>query len=115
MSTSTVNKKELVIAGQTNVYYKFLNLKQNQRNKNETIRVHTIEKGSTNSFMNNFNSDENIIEEKEIKNTDYEQVPIEKCGMAVLHGMGYKDDASRGISNKNQVDGFVPKIRPHGL
>ncbi|CAF1319943.1 unnamed protein product [Rotaria magnacalcarata] len=87
----------------------------NQRNENGTIRVHTIEQDSTNTFMSNFIIDENIPEEKDIENADYEQVPIEEFGMAVLRGMGYKEDAGLGISNKKQVDVFVPSSRPRGL
>ncbi|CAF1171065.1 unnamed protein product [Rotaria sordida] len=86
-----------------------------QRNENGTIHVHTIEQDSVNTFMNNITSNENIIEEKEIENADYEQVPIEEFGMAVLRGMGYKEDTGLGISNKKQIDVFVPETRPRGL
>ena len=91
----------------------------NERNENGTIHVHTIEQDSVNTFTNNLGSDENAIDKvdegKEIENADYEQVPIEEFGMAVLRGMGYKEDAGLGISNKKQVDVFVPESRPRGL
>lgn len=86
-----------------------------ERNENGTTRVHTIEQDSVNTFMMNPESDENIIEEKNIDNADYDQVPIEEFGMAVLRGMGYKEDAGLGISNKKQVNVFVPESRPRGL
>ena len=90
----------------------------NERNENGTIRVHTIEQDSVNTFMSHMETDENTTENKEVKeveNADYDQVPIEEFGMAVLRGMGYKEDAGLGISNKKQVDVFVPESRPRGL
>jgi G patch domain/KOW motif-containing protein len=87
----------------------------NERNENGPTCVHTIEQDSVNTFMNNFESDENLTEEKDIENADYEKVPIEEFGMAVLRGMGYKEDAGLGISNKKQVNVFVPESRPRGL
>ncbi|CAF5156255.1 unnamed protein product, partial [Rotaria sp. Silwood1] len=45
----------------------------NQRNENGTIRVHSIEQDSVNTFMNTITNDENVVEEKEIENADYEQ------------------------------------------
>jgi len=86
-----------------------------ERNENGPTRVHTIEQDSVNTFMMNPESVENIIEEKNIDNADYDQVPIEEFGMAVLRGMGYKEDAGLGISNKKQVNVFVPESRPRGL
>jgi G patch domain/KOW motif-containing protein len=87
----------------------------NERNENGTIRIHTIEQDSTNTFMNNLETEENITEEKDIENADYDQVPIEEFGMAVLRGMGYKEDVGLGISNKKKIDVFVPETRPRGL
>jgi len=86
-----------------------------ERNENGTTRVHTIEQDSVNTFMHNLETDENITEEKEIENADYEQVPIEEFGMAVLRGMGFKEDDGLGISNKKKIDVFVPETRPRGL
>ncbi|CAF4419703.1 unnamed protein product, partial [Adineta steineri] len=65
----------------------------NERNENGTIRVHTIEQDSTNTFMTDLGNDTTEIEqkkeeEKEVENADYDQVPIEEFGMAVLRGMG---------------------------
>jgi len=87
----------------------------NERNENGTIHIHTIEQDSTNTFMNNLETEENITEEKDIENADYDQVPIEEFGMAVLRGMGYKEDVGLGISNKKKIDVFVPETRPRGL
>jgi G patch domain/KOW motif-containing protein len=60
--------------------------------------------------MNNLETDE-----KDIENADYDQVPIEEFGMAVLRGMDYKEDVGLGISNKKHVNVFVPETRPRGL
>ena len=90
----------------------------NERNENGPVRVHTIEQDSANTFMINTDEEANAKEpeeEKEVENADYEQVPIEDFGMAVLRGMGYKEDSGLGISNKKQVDVFVPESRPRGL
>ncbi|CAF0789198.1 unnamed protein product [Adineta ricciae] len=90
----------------------------NERNENGPVRVHTIEQDSANTFMINTDEENNAKEpeeEKEVENADYEQVPIEDFGMAVLRGMGYKEDSGLGISNKKQVDVFVPETRPRGL
>jgi len=91
----------------------------NDRNENGIARVHTIELASGNTFTNTLEngdapSEENQ-EEKEIENADYNQVPIEEFGLAVLRGMGWKDNSGLGISNKKQVDVFVPQSRPRGL
>jgi G patch domain/KOW motif-containing protein len=90
----------------------------NERTENGTIRVHTIEQDSANTFTNHLENDNKTTaeeEEKEIENADYEQVPIEEFGMAVLRGMGYKEDSGLGITNKKQVNVFVPESRPRGL
>ena len=87
-----------------------------ERNENGTASVHTIEQDSTNTFMTNVeNEDEEIEEKKDIENADYEQVPIEEFGMAVLRGMGYKEETGLGITNKKQANVFVPESRPRGL
>jgi len=88
----------------------------NERNENGTVRVHTIEQDSTNTFMTDLETNDNTNEEqKDVEGADYDQVPIEEFGMAVLRGMGYKEDAGLGISNKKQVNVFVPESRPRGL
>ena len=88
----------------------------NERNENGTVRVRTIEQDPTNTFMVDSQTNEETNEEaKEIDNANYDEVPIEEFGMAVLRGMGYKDDMGLGISNKKQVNVFVPESRPRGL
>jgi G patch domain/KOW motif-containing protein len=87
-----------------------------ERNENGTIRVATIEQDSTNTFMTDLEAnDQTNGEQKDIENADYDKVSIEDFGMAVLRGMGYKEDAGLGISNKKQVNVFVPESRPRGL
>ncbi|UJR10070.1 hypothetical protein I4U23_014292 [Adineta vaga] len=91
----------------------------NDRNENGPVRVHTIEQDSANTFMTNSGNETNttaeVEEEKVVDNADYDQVPIEDFGMAVLRGMGYKEETGLGISNKKQTDVFVPQSRPRGL
>lgn len=86
-----------------------------ERNENGTTRVHTIQQDSVNTFMTNMETNENESEEKEIVNADYDEVPIEEFGMAVLRGMGYKEENGLGITNKRQTNVFVPEMRPRGL
>ncbi|CAF3057529.1 unnamed protein product [Rotaria sp. Silwood2] len=73
-------------------------------NDNESIHVHIIEQDHLSNTLEN-----------DIENADYDQVPIEDFGMAVMRGMGYNENTGLGKSNKKQVDIFQPEIRPHGL
>ncbi|KFB41200.1 hypothetical protein ZHAS_00008764 [Anopheles sinensis] len=45
---------------------------------------------------------------------DYESVPIEKFGLAMLRGMGYKDDPKKDSAKAERPD-FGPVMRPKGL
>ncbi|XP_058174554.1 G-patch domain and KOW motifs-containing protein [Anopheles ziemanni] len=45
---------------------------------------------------------------------DYESVPIEKFGLAMLRGMGYKDDPKKDTAKVEGPD-FGPVMRPKGL
>ena len=86
----------------------------NERTENGTTRVHTIDVDMKNTFAVD-ESEGKDDEDKDVDTADYEQVPIEEFGMAVLRGMGFKEDAGLGITNKKQVDVFVPEMRPRGL
>lgn len=86
-----------------------------QRNEHGNIRVHSITQDSTNTFMNNITAEDHKTEEKDTENPDYDEVPIEEFGMAVLRGMGFKEANGLGITNKKQIDVFVPETRPRGL
>ena len=46
---------------------------------------------------------------------DYENVPIEQFGMAMLRGMGFKEGEGIGGFKKEVVPIFDPQVRPKGL
>jgi len=46
---------------------------------------------------------------------DYERIPIEQFGLAMLRGMGWSKSEGIGLSNKKVVDTVEPQIRPRGL
>ena len=88
------------------------------RTEDGSKRVEIIEQDAKNTFTSRFENPElttEVEEEKLIEHPDYEAVPIEDFGMAVMRGMGYKDNQGLGISNQKQIDVFVPQTRPRGL
>jgi len=46
---------------------------------------------------------------------DYENIPIEEFGMAMLRGMGFKEAEGIGLTNKRRVEMLEPQLRPKGL
>ena len=46
---------------------------------------------------------------------DYEQTPVEKYGMAMLRGMGWKADVGIGKTNRKVTQAMEINIRPRGL
>lgn len=46
---------------------------------------------------------------------DYEAVPVEEYGMAMLHGMGWKAGEGIGLKNKGVAATIDVKLRPKGL
>merc|ERR1711874_863512 len=46
---------------------------------------------------------------------DYEDIPIEQFGKAMLRGMGWKQDEGIGGFNKKVVNPIDPVVRPKGL
>jgi len=46
---------------------------------------------------------------------DYERVPIEEFGLALLRGMGWKKGEGIGLRNKTVVEMKEPELRPRGL
>jgi len=46
---------------------------------------------------------------------DYDRVPIEEFGLAMLRGMGWKKDEGIGLRNKAVVQMKEPELRPRGL
>jgi len=46
---------------------------------------------------------------------DYERVPIEEFGMAMLRGMGWTKKDGIGLTNKQHIEMIEPKLRPKGL
>ena len=94
----------------------------NERSEHENARVHTIEQLAMNTFSRALENGEPASEangeaeaEKHIDSANYDIVPIEDFGMAVLRGMGYKEESGLGITNKKQVDVFIAETRPRGL
>ena len=95
-----------------------------ERSEYGKARVHTIAQLASNTFSRTLengegssetNAEAKDEEEPPVDNADYDAVPIEDFGMAVLRGMGYKEDSGLGITNKKQVDVFVAETRPRGL
>ncbi|OWA50171.1 putative G patch domain and KOW motifs-containing protein [Hypsibius exemplaris] len=46
---------------------------------------------------------------------DYDQIPVEKYGMAMLRGMGWREDQGIGKTNKQVTKAMEINIRPRGL
>uniref|UniRef100_A0A914URX7 G-patch domain-containing protein n=1 Tax=Plectus sambesii TaxID=2011161 RepID=A0A914URX7_9BILA len=49
------------------------------------------------------------------EDADYDSVPIEEFGLAVLRGMGWKEGDPIGNSNKQLIKAKIPELRPKGL
>uniref|UniRef100_A0A915B925 G-patch domain-containing protein n=1 Tax=Parascaris univalens TaxID=6257 RepID=A0A915B925_PARUN len=49
------------------------------------------------------------------EDADYEQVPVESFGLAVLRGCGWKEGEGIGMTNKRVVPLKLPQRRPKGL
>lgn len=46
---------------------------------------------------------------------DYERIPVEEFGLAMLRGMGWKKGEGIGLRNKALVEMKEPELRPRGL
>jgi G patch domain/KOW motif-containing protein len=46
---------------------------------------------------------------------DYERVPVSEFGLAMLRGMGWKEEEGIGLKNKKVVELREPVVRPRGL
>ncbi|ODN04377.1 G patch domain and KOW motifs-containing protein [Orchesella cincta] len=46
---------------------------------------------------------------------DYERIPIDQFGLAMLRGMGWKETEGIGLKNKKVIDMTEPKLRPKGM
>ncbi|XP_021951066.1 G-patch domain and KOW motifs-containing protein isoform X1 [Folsomia candida] len=46
---------------------------------------------------------------------DYEKIPIEEFGMAMLRGMGWSKTEGIGLKNKQHIEIVEPQLRPKGL
>lgn len=51
----------------------------------------------------------------EPEEADYDTVPIEDYGMAMLRGMGWEQGAGIGLTHKAHVEAKIPQLRPKGL
>lgn len=92
-----------------------------ERNENGVRSIHAIEAQTSNTFTARLENNEQTVEkdddseEKVIENPDYELISIDDFGMGVMLGMGYKEGAGIGTTNKKAIDVFVPECRPRGL
>jgi len=57
-----------------------------------------------------------IIVDERIEEADYDKIPIEQFGLAVLRGMGFDEkEGIIGLKNKRKVQMIEPELRPRGL
>ncbi|KAL4226343.1 hypothetical protein ACF0H5_014326 [Mactra antiquata] len=71
-----------------------------------------------NKVPEGFETDENFdvsLRPDEPEDTDYDEVPIEAFGMAMLKGMGWKPGQGIGKNNKNAVAPVEAALRPKGM
>lgn len=52
---------------------------------------------------------------KESTIDDYERIPIEQYGLAILRGMGYKEDTNKKIKGKKIDIDMAANLRPKGM
>ena len=52
---------------------------------------------------------------EEIEDANYDQIDLEKFGVAALRGMGWSEKNGIGLTNKRTSDFIVPELRPKGL
>lgn len=72
----------------------------------------------SNAVPTGFETEENLdvsLRAEESTLEDYESIPVEQFGMAVLRGMGWRPDEGIGGFNKKVVKTVEPVVRPKGL
>jgi len=71
-----------------------------------------------NAVPEGFETDENLdvsLRAEQSSLDDYENVPVEKFGLAMLRGMGWKSDEGIGGFKKQVIKTVDPVVRPKGL
>lgn len=54
-------------------------------------------------------------EEENVEDPNYEQIDLEKFGLAALRGMGWSEKSGIGLGNKRAPTVYEPELRPKGL
>jgi len=71
-----------------------------------------------NRIPDGFETDDNMdvsLRPEESTLDDYDRVPIEQFGLAMLRGMGWSKTGGIGLTNQKAVDMKEPQVRPKGL
>ena len=88
----------------------------NERSEDGKPRLDAIPTILANGGSGAQNDDDNDGPKAEVSTMeDYENVPIEQFGMAMLRGMGFKEGEGIGGFKKEVVPIFDPQVRPKGL
>jgi len=72
----------------------------------------------SNAVPKGFETDENLdvsLRAEQSSLDDYESIPVEKFGLAMLRGMGWKVDEGIGGFKKQVISTIDPVVRPKGL
>ncbi|CAL8140579.1 unnamed protein product [Orchesella dallaii] len=83
--------------------------------KPEKKSNYTIASTFQNKLQDEGEEEEEKMDASESALEDYERVPIEDFGLAMLRGMGWKESEGVGLKNKKVVVMEEPKLRPKGL
>jgi len=71
-----------------------------------------------NRIPDGFETDDNLdvaLRPPEPTLDDYERIPVQEFGLAMLRGMGWKKGEGIGLRNKGVVEMKEPELRPRGL
>eukprot|EP00088_Acartia_fossae_P037742 TRINITY_DN3899_c0_g1_i8.p1 TRINITY_DN3899_c0_g1~~TRINITY_DN3899_c0_g1_i8.p1 ORF type:complete len:504 (-),score=114.45 TRINITY_DN3899_c0_g1_i8:10-1476(-) len=134
-SSQKDDKKSAKTGDKKSASEKLENLSLEQQAARELIedskrQLEELEKGDTgpevnevplllsNAVPKGFETDENLdvsLRAEQSNLDDYENVPVEKFGMAMLRGMGWKADEGIGGFKKQVIKTIDPVVRPKGL
>jgi G patch domain/KOW motif-containing protein len=84
----------------------------------ETLNKNKDQSNAELKIPMNPNETEQNTEKKtleEIEDANYDQIDLEKFGVAALRGMGWSEKNGIGLTNKRTSDLIVPELRPKGL
>ena len=94
------------------------NQEWNERSEEGKPRLDAIPTVITNAVPGEMNNEEHLdvsLRAEVSTMDDYENVPIEQFGMAMLRGMGWKEGGGIGGFKNEVVPIFDPQVRPKGL